>query len=572
MTITNENAKSFLKLICDTFEDRKYELSSYDAVIGDGDHGFSVARGCNGGMLAVENAESGCSASTLISLFGRELTKTIGGAIGPLFGSVFTQLGKALKDSSEMSLSMLTTGISEAGRMITELGGAKPGDKTMVDAIVPTVNSLKASEAEGKSLELAIIDAVAACEEGVLSTIPLIAKRGRSKYLQEKAIGHQDAGASSFMYVMKCLRSFICEKPLIWDGDKFAEKNAEVLESKKEGKKTFRSKKFYNSTETIVEDTVSAFCSVYSDRVRKVPGESVVVRRKLNPGKVGVIIGNGSGHEPACIGFVGKNALTANAYGNIFAAAGPNTILSAIKETDTGAGVVLLISNHAGDILNAKVAESWAAEDGHRVISVPLYDDVLSAPKDKPQERRGTAGTFFSYRMVGAYAEQGHTIEEVAKKAEEIRDNTRTVMVASVPGTSPISGEPTFEIADDEYDLGIGVHGEASASSIKVCPASELAPKMCDILLEDGEYKAGEELIVLVNGCGQTTYGELMIFYGEVEKYLNSRGISVFKPAVGTFITTQEMGGISLAFTRATEEQKVLWTSDTDAPAFPRWI
>lgn len=572
MTITNENAANFLKLVNQTYDERKFELSSYDAVIGDGDHGFSVARGCNGGWKAVESYEGEKSASTLLAVFGRELTKTIGGAIGPLFGTLFTQLGKAMKDASELDTKLLYTGVSEAGRMITELGGAKVGDKTMVDAIAPTVEALKKSAEANLSIEDAIIAAVSACEDGVLNTIPLIAKRGRSKYLQEKAIGHQDAGASSFMYYIKCLRSFICQKPLIWDTDKVEGKNPQLQESTKDGAGSFRSKKFYNSTETIVEDTVNAFCSVYSDRVRKVEGENVIVRKELNQGKVGVIIGNGSGHEPACIGFVGKNALTANAYGNIFAAAGPSTILSAIKEVDTGAGVVLLISNHAGDILNGKVGESWAAEEGHKVISVPLYDDVLSAPKETPLERRGTAGTFFCYRMVGAYAEQGHSLEEVAAKAEEIRDNTRTVMVASTPGTSPISGEPTFEIADDVYDLGIGVHGEASATSMKVCPANELAAKMCDILIEDGEYKAGEELIVLVNGCGATTYGELMIFYGEVEKYLKSRCISVFKPAVGTFITTQEMGGISLAFTRATEEQKILWTSETDAPAFPHWV
>lgn len=572
MTITNENAKSFLELINETYEERKFELSSYDAVIGDGDHGFSIARGCCGGIKAVREYSGPCTANAVFSVFGRELTKTIGGAIGPLFGTLFTQLGAAMKDSGKLTVKELSEGISEAGRMITELGGAHVGDKTMVDAIAPTVESLKKSAADGRDVEQAIIDAASACEDGVLSTVPLVAKRGRSKYLQEKAIGHQDAGASSFMYYIKCLRSFICEKPLIWDSDKVKAKNIDLKENSTKNAAAFRSKKFYNSTETIVEDTVNGFVSVYSDRVRKVEGENVIVRKNLNKGKVGVIIGNGSGHEPACIGFVGKNALTANAYGNIFAAAGPSTILSAIKEVDTGAGVVLLISNHAGDILNAKVGEAWAKEDGHKVISVPLYDDVLSAPKDTPTERRGTAGTFFSYRMVGAYAEQGHSIEEVAAKAAEIRDNTRTVMVASTPGTSPISGEPTFEIADDEYDLGIGVHGEASATSMKLCPASELAAKMCDILLEDGEYKSGEELIVLVNGCGATTYSELMIFYGEVEKYLKRRGISTFKPAVGTYITTQEMGGISLAFTRATEAQKVLWTSETDAPAFPHWV
>lgn len=568
MKLDQQTVKSFLKLVSDTFEDRKYELSSYDAVIGDGDHGFSIARGCNGGMAAVDQCEHQQEAGALILLYGRELTRTVGGAIGPLFASLFTQLGKAMKGKDEMDLAALTTGICEANRMIVELGGAQEGDKTMVDAIAPTMRSLQQSLNKNESLEDAIVGAVRACEQGVQNTVPLVAKRGRSKYLQEKAIGHQDAGASSFMYFVKCLRSFLCDSPLVYPQDHFKAIDADWKGEGSQDHKAFASKKFYNSPETIVEDLTTAYASVYSDRVVKLAGESVIRRRKLNPGKVGVIIGNGSGHEPACIGFVGKNALTANAYGNIFAAAGPNTILAAIKAVDTGAGVVLLISNHAGDILNAKVAQAWAAEDGHKVICVLLYDDVLSAPLEQKEERRGTAGTFFAYRMVGAYAELGYSAEEVAKKAEEIRDNTRTVMVSSVPGTSPISGEPTFSIVEDEYDLGIGVHGEACVYSIKVCPARELAQKMCDILLEDGEYTAGEELLVLVNGCGQTTYGELLVFYGEVEKYLRKKGINCFRPAVGSFITTQEMGGIALAFTRATPEQKQLWTSETDAPAF----
>ncbi len=331
-------------------------------------------------------------------------------------------------------------------------------------------------------------------------------------------------------------------------------------------------KKFINSVDTIVNDTVSAFVDVYSDRVKKLSNANVVAKLEKDIGKVGVVICNGSGHEPACIGFVGKNALTCNGYGNLFAAPGPNTVLSAIKEADTGEGVVVLISNHAGDILNSKIGVKWAIGDNYNVKYVVLYDDVLSAPKNEPLERRGTAGTFFNYRMAGAYAAEGHSIAEVVKMAERIRDNTRTVTIASTPGISPISGEKMFEIADDEYEIGIGVHGEASAYVLKTEPASEITKKMCDILIEDGEYKSGDELLVLVNGCGQTTYMELMIVFGEVKKYLASKGISTFKPAVGSFITTQEMGGIALAFCRTDDDIKRLWTTPTDAPGFPKIV
>lgn len=327
-------------------------------------------------------------------------------------------------------------------------------------------------------------------------------------------------------------------------------------------------KKFINSVDRIVSDTVEGFLKAHGDRLYKVQDANVIAYKQMLPEKVGIVIGNGAGHEPACIGFVGKNALDCNAYGNLFAAPGPNHILAAIKEADRGRGVVVLISNHAGDILNSRIAVDWAREDGIDARYVVLYDDVLSAPKEEPTERRGTAGTFFNYRMAGGCAAQGHDIEYVCNTVARIRDNTRTVTLASVPGTSPISGKPMFEIKDDEYELGIGVHGEASAMVIKAKDACQTAKTMCDILLEDGEYRPGEELLVLVNGCGQTTQMELYIFYNEVEKYLCSKNIRVFKPAIGSFITTQEMGGIALSFCRADEELKRLWCMPTDAPGF----
>ena len=330
-------------------------------------------------------------------------------------------------------------------------------------------------------------------------------------------------------------------------------------------------KKFINSPETAVEDTISSYVSLYADRVRRLPGTSVVARRVMDRDKVGVVIGNGSGHEPACIGFVGKNALDCNACGNLFAAPGPDALLAAIREADTGKGVVVLISNHAGDVINSRIAVQWAREDGIDARYVILYDDVLSAPPEEPGERRGTAGTFFNYRMAGAYAAQGHDIEAVAAKIAEIRDRTRTVTVASLPGISPISGQPMFELPADRYQLGVGVHGESSPDTIPAAPAREVARTMCDILLRDGGYRAGEELLVLVNGCGGTTYMELLVFWGEVERYLREKGIAVHRPAVGSFITTQEMQGVALSFCRGDGELKALWDSETDAPGFPRW-
>lgn len=328
-------------------------------------------------------------------------------------------------------------------------------------------------------------------------------------------------------------------------------------------------KKFINNSETIVEEMMEGYAHAYQDRLVKLDGSHVILRKKpKDQGKVSVIIGNGSGHEPACIGFVGQNMLDANAYGGLFAAPSPDVLYDAIEATDKGAGVCVLISNHAGDVINSKMAIDMAEDDDLVCKGVILYDDIASAPKDQPEERRGTAGTLFNYKITGSYAEEGHNLEAVCKMAEKVRDNTRTLTVATLPGTSPITGIPMFEIADDEVEIGMGVHGEAAAHNMKMDSSKAVAKVMAEKLLEDRPFVAGEKVAVLVNGCGQTTQMELLIFYNDVREILEAAGIQVIKPAIGDFITTQEMGGIALAFCAMDDEMEKLWEKPTNAPGF----
>lgn len=327
-------------------------------------------------------------------------------------------------------------------------------------------------------------------------------------------------------------------------------------------------KKFVNNTDCIVEDTINGFIKAYSDRIEKLENSNVVKKKEINKEHVSVIIGNGAGHEPACIGFVGKNMLSANAYGGIFAAPGPDTIYDAIEATNNKQGVCVLISNHAGDVINSKMAIDMAKDDDFNCESVILYDDIASAPNDRMEERRGTAGTLFNYKITSSYAGQGHNLESVVNMAKKVRDHTRTLTVATIPGTSPINGKYMFEIADDEIEIGIGVHGEAAAHTMKISQSKEIARVMCEQLIADKPYIKGDEIAVLVNGCGQTTMMELLIFFNDVEEILESYGISVYKPAIGNFITTQEMGGIALAFCKLDDEMKSMWALETDAPGF----
>ncbi|MCG8478866.1 MAG: dihydroxyacetone kinase subunit DhaK [Spirochaetales bacterium] len=331
-------------------------------------------------------------------------------------------------------------------------------------------------------------------------------------------------------------------------------------------------KKFINDSQTIVGDMIDGFVRAYGERVRKLPGSSVIVRtRPKTVGRVGLAIGNGSGHEPACIGFVGENMLDANAYGNIFAAPGPDTIRAAIAASDRGAGVVLLVSNHEGDVINARMAIEMARDDGITVEEVILYDDIASASAERIEERRGTTGTLFVYKMAGVYAEISSDVSRVADLARRIRDRTRTLTVASTPGVSPLTGSEMFRIADDELQLGMGVHGEAARGTISHTSARDVARLMVERLVVDGGYEEGDELGVIVNGCGSTTQMELLIFFGAVAAALGAFGITTYKPLIGSFVTTQEMGGIALSLCKFDDRCKSLWRASTGAIAFSQY-
>lgn len=329
-----------------------------------------------------------------------------------------------------------------------------------------------------------------------------------------------------------------------------------------------KTKKFINDPYDITKDTITGFLDAFGHKIEKLPTAQVLIRKDLPLGQVGVVIGNGSGHEPACIGFVGENMLTANAYGEVFTAPGPDNIYEAIRASDKGKGVLVLISNHAGDVMNTRMAMDMAQEDGIICREVLLHDDVASGPKNAPEERRGTAGTLFSYKIGGSYASDGHELSQVVEMVERVRDSTRTLTVATQPGTSPVTGMKTFDIMEDEIILGIGVHGESANTSMKMSSSREIAKMMCKTLIEDLEVKPGEEVAVIVNGCGQTTLMELLIFFGDVKVILSQQDIHVFRPAIGNFITTQEMGGIAVSFLKLDEDMKDPWAKKTNAPYF----
>lgn len=325
-----------------------------------------------------------------------------------------------------------------------------------------------------------------------------------------------------------------------------------------------RKKKLINQPENILQDMLEGFVAAYPDIVRLTDDGLIVRAEPKAQGKVALVIGNGTGHEPAMIGLVGKGWIDVNIPGEIFAAPGPDRIVSGIKAAERGGGVLLCVSHHAGDLMNAEMAlELCEMESIDNVEMVVLYDDISSAPKGQESERRGTAGLFFVWKMLGAYAEGDVTLAQCKAMAERIRDNTRTLAVALTTGTNPVSGETMFELPDDEIEIGMGVHGEVGQGRRKMCSADELIDVMLPPILEDLPFVEGDETLVFINNSGSMTQMEMFILFRRISQILQEKGINLYKSWIGEYATTQEMAGFALSLCKVDDELKALW----DAPA-----
>lgn len=329
-------------------------------------------------------------------------------------------------------------------------------------------------------------------------------------------------------------------------------------------------KKIINSPENLVMDTIRGYTAAHADIIRQVPGTHMVERAApKDKGKVRFLMANGAGHEPAVMCWVGKGMFDMNIPGEIFTCASSAYIYEGIKRLGQDGPVLVAIQNHAGDVLNANMAIDDALDDGFDVHSVLFYDDIASAPKEAMAERRGIGGMLFYAKIVGAMAERGDSIDALTAMFEQVRDRTRTYAFAVTNCTNPISGLDMFsELPEDMIELGMGVHGEGGGGRIKLPTSRELAVIVADKLVEDGGYRAGDELLAMVNGSGGMTMMEMSIFYGELKDYLESMGMRVVGCKVGNYLTTQELSGASVSLCSVTKEMLSLWRAPCEVSAF----
>ncbi len=329
-------------------------------------------------------------------------------------------------------------------------------------------------------------------------------------------------------------------------------------------------KKLFNTRDTMVDDMLAGFVAAYPSLVAR--GQYPRLIRRAVPkdaAKVTLLIGNGCGHEPIAMGFVGAGMLDGNVVGDVFAAPSADLILAGLREVTGPAGTILLISRHEGDVINGMEAAMLASEEGLNVRPLWMYDDISSAPKGQDEDRRGAAGTLFVYKILGAAAEAGMTLDALVTLGEEVRAATRTLGAALNPGISPLTGLPMFALPPDQVFIGMGVHGEPGVGRRAHGPVRDLVEFMLEALLADRPVVPGSPVVGLVNGMGGTTMMELLTVQSEVSRGLASRGIPLVSPLVGSLSTTQEMGGFSISLLTPTDAMLRFWRTPQDTPQFP---
>lgn len=322
-------------------------------------------------------------------------------------------------------------------------------------------------------------------------------------------------------------------------------------------------KKILNQPTDVVTEMLDGLAYVHNDLVHRIEGFDIIARNEEKPGKVALISGGGSGHEPSHAGFVGEGMLSAAVCGAVFTSPTPDQVLEAIKEADEGAGVFMVIKNYSGDIMNFEMAQDMAEMEGIEVASVVVDDDIAVEDSLYTQGKRGVAGTILVHKILGHAARHGKSLQEIKAIADELVPNIHTVGLALSGATVPEVGKPGFVLAEDEIEFGIGIHGEPGYRKEKMQPSKALATELVDKLIESFDAKSGEKYGVLINGMGATPLMEQYVFANDVAKLLEDKGIEVNYKKLGNYMTSIDMAGLSLTLIKL-ENQEWLEALNSD--------
>ena len=322
-------------------------------------------------------------------------------------------------------------------------------------------------------------------------------------------------------------------------------------------------KKLINKPEDVVTEELQGIAAAHPDLVRVSFGPNIVVRADAPvQGKVGLVSGGGSGHEPMHGGFVGAGMLDAACPGEVFTSPTPDQMLDATKAVNGGAGVLHIVKNYTGDVMNFEMAADLAGGENIEVEAVVIDDDVAVQDSLYTAGRRGVGTTVLAEKICGAAAEEGRSLSDVAELCRKVNANGRSMGMALTSCIVPAAGKPTFELGDDEMEIGIGIHGEPGRERVKLAPSAEIVERLTTPIVEDLPFEQGDQVLAFVNGMGGTPLVELYVVYNELSRFLEGRGIKIARNLVGSYITSLEMAGCSITLLKLDDELTRLW----DAP------
>lgn len=328
-------------------------------------------------------------------------------------------------------------------------------------------------------------------------------------------------------------------------------------------------KKIINDVANVEEEMILGLVKAAPQKLRKLDYGTIVVREPKQEDKVALVSGGGSGHEPAHGGYVGEGMLDCAVAGTVFTSPTPDQVLEGIKAVATDKGVLCVVKNYTGDVMNFEMAIEMAADEGIKADYVVVNDDVAVKDSLYTTGRRGVAGTIFVHKIAGAKAAEGASLEEVKAAAEKVIANVRSMGMAIEPCTVPAAGKPGFEMSDTEMEIGIGIHGEPGTHREALGTADSIAKTLLDNILADLDY-SGSDVVVLVNGMGGTPLMELYIVNNFVQDYLKEKGVRVYDTMVGNYMTSIEMAGFSLTLLRLDDEMKKLYDAKADTLAWKK--
>ncbi|MEI5997912.1 dihydroxyacetone kinase subunit DhaK [Paraburkholderia bengalensis] len=544
---------------------RRVAWDQLDAAVGDGDFGSTLSRGTQ--ALEAHWAElDRSSPEGFLRAVGALLHREMGGSSGPLLAIACERAGAVVGNASMIDVEMAGAMIEAAAAGIAEYGRSKVGDKTLLDALSPTGEAVTLAAKQGCDGVTAYRRAARAAVDGARATREYIAQRGRAVYSAERNVGAPDPGAVAVAEIV----ALVAQRAGVDTMDLSDLVATASPVSGTPGAVSGSTKKFLNDPARAALDSLSGLSRSAPDVVSWDPDAQIIRRATPLPlGRVGLVSGGGSGHEPLHAGFVGTGMLTAAAPGAVFASPSTDQILAATKYASVGSGVLHIVKNYTGDVLNFRLAAEEARALGIEVASVLVDDDVSVKDSDHTIGRRGTGATVFVHKIAGAVAAAGGSLEEVRAAAADVVARSASFGIALTSSSPPGSG-PILALGPDEIEIGVGIHGERGRRSDHLRPSADLVAEATEILVTSMGLKPGSRIGTMVNGFGATPLMELYILFNDLVEEMDRRKISIERNLVGNYVTSLDMAGASFTLVTLDDQMIERWDAPVHTTAM-RW-